>query len=460
MTSREHAEELITKIPVLVKPRGQRLPVIIWRLNNIQGEDAELAGFARQLNERGLATVTSWNYRGREKNLPYSLRYARLLQQEKLPVVINSTGVMHRFFNGDEKTAHVDADGTPFFDLSQTPKVKIGCPFATRHRYPAIREQVETFVKAYHNAGLPLDIVIADWEIDGPMAWNDAWEHAKRCTRCRQHIPKIDDFRVFQKAYRTIRDEMQRECYAKVVLEYYPKALVGNYAEYPHDGWHHWYDYFEIDAKPPLPVRMDQGEPVRPWVADFAAQEYTFGMPVVYTWYRTFGWYDFANSDYRWFYNMLKVATNASKSAPADLPIITFVHWHTTAAPKEPDELVKQMSEGAYQELLWHMLLRGHYGLAMWCTPPETLKETQLVQQVYAESLAYSEFIEQGTPVSFEIPKQPGTVISGLRLANRLLVRRTDFGEKPGPAAIRIDGKDVLIPTNAGHCQILTLAAK
>jgi hypothetical protein len=286
---------------------------------------------------------------------------------------------------------------------------------------------VETFVKAYHEAGLPLDVVVADWEIDGPMCWNEAWEHAKRCQRCREHIPDIDDFRAFQKAYRAIRDDMQRECYAKVVRKYYPQALVGNYAEYPHNGWRYWYDYFEVDAKPPLSIRLDQREPERPWCADFAAQGYTFAMPVVYTWYRIFDWYDFADADYRWFYSMLKVASNAGKSAPADLPIITFVHWHTTAPPKEPAQHVKQMSEKAYRELLWHMLLRGHDGLAMWCMPAETLKETLLVQQVFAESLAYSEFIEKGTPVCFDVPSQPGTIVSALRLGGRLLVRRTDF---------------------------------
>ena len=413
--------------------------MIIWRLGNIQGTDEELATFARELDRRGLATVTNWNYAGRDKNLPYALRYARILQQEKLPVVANSTSVMHRFFNGDESTAHVDADGKPFFDLSQSRNVKIGCPFAAQSRYAAIREQVQTFVKAYHDADLPLDIVIADWEIDGPMCWNEAWEHAKRCQRCREQIPHIEDFRAFQKSYRAIRDEMQRECYAKVVLKYYPKALVGNYAEYPHNGWRYWYDYFEIDAKPPWPVRLDQREPERPWCADFAAQGYTFAMPVVYTWYRTFDWYDFKDADYRWLYSMLKVATNAGRSAPPDLPIITFVHWHTTAPPKEPAEHVKQMSEEAYRELLWHMFLRGHAGLAMWCMPDETLKETQLVQQVYAESLACSEFIENGTPVCFDIPRQPGTVISALCLGRRLLVRRTNFTGSGIRASMKVE---------------------
>ena len=460
MTSREHAEEMIAEIPILPRPRGNRLPVIVWRLSNLQGTDEELAAFARELDRRGLATVTSWNYPGREKNLPYALRYARVLRQEGLPVVVNSTSVMHRFCNGEEDTAHVAADGAPFFDLSQTPNVKIGCPFALKQRYPAIREQVETFVRAYHDAGLPLDIVIADWEIDGPMVWNDAWEHAKRCTRCRREIPEIEDFHAFQKAYGTIRDEMQRECYAKVVRQYYPQALVGNYAEYPHDGWRYWYDYFETDAASPLPFRLDGREPERPWCADFAAQGYTFAMPVVYTWHRIFGWYDFADPDCRWFHSMLKVATNAGRSAPADLPIISFVHWHTTAPPKETEGQVKQMSEAAYQELLWHMLLRGHDGLAMWCTAPETLKETQLVQQVFAESLAYSEFIEQGTPVCFEIPRRPGAVVSALRLGDRLLVRRTEFGEAPAAAHLSVDGTAIPVPAAPGKCQILRIPPK
>ncbi|MCK5802909.1 MAG: hypothetical protein KAI66_08755 [Lentisphaeria bacterium] len=456
MTTLEHALEIIAGTQPLAHPRGNRIPFIVWRLTDLQGDDAELEHTLRELDARGIATVTTWHYGARDKDLPRCLHYAGILKRLGLPVVVNTTSVVNRFFNGDERTAHIDADGNPFFDLSHSERVKIGCPFAVEFRYQAIRAQVETYVKAHHERGLPLDILIADWEIDGPIEWNDAWTHAKRCTRCCKSIPDIDDFHAFQAAYRRIRNEMQRQCYADVVRSLYPNTLVGNYAEYPNDGRRHWYDYFEHPPKREHPHTLDHLDPVRPWINGFADTHYTFAMPVVYTWHRIHGWYPWPESDYRWFYSMLKVVTNSGRSAPAALPVISFVHWHTTSPPKN-GSAAPQMSERAYSELLWHMFLRGHDALAMWCTDPETLKETQLVQTVYAQALEHAEFLDKGTPVLFDVPAEPGTVVSALKLGKRLLVRRTDFRPDPTPVQVNIDGVSVAIPAEPGNCQILQL---
>jgi hypothetical protein len=299
--------------------------------------------------------------------------------------------------------------------------------------------------------------VIADWEIDGPIEWNDAWSLAKRCTRCRRNIPDIDDFEAFQTAYRKIRCAMQKEAYAEVVKQYYPEALVGNYAEYPNDGRRYWYDYFE---HPPTnqPHIQDQREPVRPWYNGFAETGYTVAVPVVYTWHRTFAWYDYADPDYRWFYNLLKVGSNAAGAAGASLPILTFVHWHTTAPPAKSDPTVPQMSATAYTELLWHLLLRGHDGFAMWCPAAETIEETRLVHEVYAESMRFTDFLTRGTPVTFAVPKRQGPVVSALRLGKKLLVRRTDFaGSDDGPASLEVDGGALTIPRTPGKRRILDI---
>ncbi|HRU04779.1 MAG TPA: hypothetical protein P5137_03270 [Candidatus Brocadiia bacterium] len=457
LTALEKAHIVIEETQPLKFPRGNRLPFIVWGLQNIQAQtDAELEDVLRKLADRGIATVWGWNVRDKEKSLAAFLKAAALHKKLGLPVVVNSTSVMHQFFNGDEQTAHVDAKGEKFFDTSFGGRVKLGCPFSVTYRFMAIREQVEFFVQACKENAAPLDIVIADWELDGPIEWNDAWNQAKRCARCRKNIPNIENFAAFQAACRKVRHDMQRECYARVVLAHYPKALVGNYAEYPNNGWRYWYDYFEEDAKPPVPVQLDHRAPYRPWTRDFAATEYTFAMPVVYTWYRTFNWYDFKSDDYRWFYNMLLVATNAGQNAPAGLPVITFVHWHTTAPPKDAAP-VPQLSEAKYQDLLWHMLLRGHDGLAMWCMPEETAKETRLVQEVYAASLEFKDFLDLGKPICWDVPKTPGPVVSALSLDGRLLVRRTDFDDNTAPVVIQAGGRTVRIPRADGKTQVIAL---
>lgn len=454
----DRARLVIAETQPLGVERGKRIPFIVWPLRNLTAKaDTELEDVLRKLSDRGIATVTGWNTRNQETSLKEALRSAAIHKKLGIPVVVDSTSVMNLFFNGDQSTAHVAADNEKFFDMSQSENIKIGCPFAVNGRYDAIRKQVEYFVTGYKDAGMPLDIVVADWEIDGPIEWNNAWAHAKRCVRCRKNIVNIENFGEFQAAYRIIRCEMQRECYAKVVLRHFPDALVGNYAVYPHQGMRYWYDYFETNAADDQPYVADQQARYRPWFHEYSLCNYTFGMPVIYTWYRTFDWYDFKNADYRWFYNMLLVASNAGQSAGPGTPLISFVHWHTTAPPKDAQPHVQQFSEDAYQELLWHMLLRGHDGLAMWCMRDEVVKETRLVQEVYAASLRYKAFLDRGEPVCFDTPKQPGPVVSGLRLGDRVLVRRTDFEPAAGPVKLTVGGQTLTVPRAPGQCQMLQL---
>jgi len=179
-------------------------------------------------------------------------------------------------------------------------------------------------------------------------------------------------------------------------------------------------------------------------------------MPVVYTWERIFNWYDFDDPDYRWFYNMLLVASNAGQHTPVHVPIISFVHWHTVKA-NEPDPGVKQFSENKYQELLWHMLLRGTDTFFLWCPKDQNAKEVRLLHPVYAAAQQYGEFLAQGTPISFDVPKQPAPVVSGLRLEDRVLVRRTEFGKPAGPIEVKVAGKTVSVPAAPGQMQIIPL---
>jgi hypothetical protein len=332
----------------------------------------------------------------------------------------------------------------------------MGCPFALQFRYPEIEARVLSFARAYQEAGCRIDFVFADWEIDGAIEWNGAWESARNCRRCRAQIPDLDDFRAFQRAMREIRAQMQRETFVRPIQSTFPEATIGNYAVYPHDGYRYWYDYFEtfVDG---APHRVDGRARYRAWYPEFPLTGYTCAMPVVYTWYPTYHWYDLQNADYRWFYNMLLVASNAGEHTPAGVPVIPFVHWHTTSPPPAPDPAVRQFSERGYQELLWHMLLRGADTFFIWCVRRELAQEVRLVHEVYADALRYAEFLNRGAPVTFDVPQTEGPVLSGLRLEDRLLVRRTDFAERPGPVSLRIKEGSIDVPRLEGQCQILTV---
>jgi hypothetical protein len=331
----------------------------------------------------------------------------------------------------------------------------MGCPFTLNDRESIIRSRVVAYVEAYHTAGIVIDILTADWELDGPHEWNMAWANSMRCIRCREQILNINDFKAFQSIMRSMRSKLMNKCYSSPVLQRFPNALITNYATYPNNGWRYWYDYFEY-PQPALPHIKDQEALYRPWYDEFVETGFTLSLPVVYTWYPIFNWYPEYSPDYRWFYNMLKVGSNAGEFTPSGIPIATFVHWHTTAPPENPDSNVKQMSMESYKELLWHLLLRGHDILFSWCMRNELAIEMSLIQEVYNSSLKYNEWFKSGRPVIFDVPVREGSVISGLKMDDKVLVRRTDFTENKEPVIISVDGIELSVPARPGECQILS----
>lgn len=432
-------------------PLGNRLPLFLWPAHaGIVEDDAIQEAIIRDLDTRGIAVISTWTPgANRAKSLRDSLRVARIQQRLGLRVCVNANDCMYGIFSGTNDTAHLDDAGIPFFDNS-IPGGKIGCPFRIEHRFPALRENMTFFAAQYRESGLPLDFVFGDWEIDGPLEVNRAWESSKRCAVCRKNIEQIDDFRSFQRAVRLKRSEATRTCYASPLLDVYPNALVGNYAVYPNDGFRYWYDYFE-SFYAAHPHRTEQKAVYRVWYDDFPLTGYTMAMPVIYPWARTFDWYDFPSTDYRWFYNMLLISSNAGKHTKSSVPVVPFIHWHTVYDPEEPNPRIQQFSEQAYTELLWHSLLRGTDTFFMWCMENQAAKEIALAHKTWSEALEYRAWLNSGEPVSFDVPSDQGPVISGLRMGKHALVRRTDFDEEsPGPLPFRVGNNTLEVPRKAG----------
>lgn len=408
---------VLDKTNPLKYDRDGRLPLYLWPARDPGQLDDETAlKLVTELNERGIGLFTSWDPKEKEKSLAQSITIAKAQKKLGLAVNINANDCIYRFFNGDPNTAHIDDQNKPFWDSSFGERHKMGCSFTLDSRKETIKKQFEYFLNAFKQVGLGVDFVFTDWEIDGPIEFNKAHAASKMCRRCRQNIKNIDDFNDFQRTLRQIRCSLQKEVYAEPMKAAFPGVLVGNYSVYPHNGYHYWYDYYEyyVEGQPCL---IDQKAKYRKWYQEFPETGYTFAMPVIYTWNPIFSWYDYDNADYRWFYNMLLEASSVGKSTPANIPIISFVHWHTV----EPAAGTKQLSEEKYQELLWHMLLRGTDTFILWCEPQEAEKEVSLLHPVYAQAQQYGEFLSAGEPITFDVPKQPTTVISALKLGRHCL---------------------------------------
>lgn len=440
--------------------RGSRLPLYFWPLvdpGHLSQTNAE--ELVAELDSRGIALFAKWTKENRDEALKQALIIGRAQKNLGLDININAIDLLYSFYNGDERTAHIDENGNPFWDEGFGSKKDMGCPFAIDHRKHEIRERVAYYLDAYLENGLDVDFIFVDWEVDGPIEVNHAFEASMKCSRCRSHLGDSPDFLLFQKKMREMRSYLQYYVLSQPVLSRFPHALVGNYAVYPNDGYRYWYDYFEyyVDVQPFI---RDQKAKYRQWYEDFPLTGFTIAMPVSYTWGRIYHWYDFENTDYRWFYNMLLIASNAGKSTPQNVPIISWVHWHTIFHPNEPDPSIVQMSEAGYKELLWHMLLRGTDTFAMWCGPDEYADEVRLPHEVYAAAQEYGEFLDHGLPINFDVPSQPGTVISGLIYDDFVLVRRTDFGDNKEPAIIMAGVTPIAVSYSPGECQVISLSYK
>ena len=441
----------------LKHPRATRLPLFLWpAMNPGRLTEEQALTLVKQLDERGVGLVCRWDHARFQDSLADALPVARAQQKLGLPVAIDATSLLYAFFNGDKATAHIDDKGEAFWDTSFAGKADMGCPFALDGRKAEIRGRVDRFAEAYRDAGLTPGFVWADWEVDGPIEWNDAWAASKRCKRCREHIPDIANFLQFQHELRAIRSDLQRTCYTEPLLRRFPGCLVGNYGTNPHDGFRYWYDYFETEQAS-CPGLHEGRALYRHWANEFETTGYTFAMPVLYPWSRMWRWYDFEDPDYRWFRPMLLEGSSCARSTPTGMPIVTFVHWHTTVPPTPPDPAMKQFTVEGYQEFLWHMLLRGVSTFYLWCPAPEYAEEVKALYPVWAAAQEYGEFLSKGRPVSLDVPERPGTVISGLKLNNRVLVRRTDFGSASGEAVLTVNGQELRVPVAKGRCQILDL---
>jgi len=160
-----HIQVVLDSTKPLEYDRGGRLPLYLWQaMDPGQLNEEDLEELITELDKRGVGLISSWNPSDRQESLAQSLMIAKIQEKLNLCVNINANRCLYSFFNGDERTAHTDDEGKPFWDDSFGKK-KMGCPFALDFRQPYIREQVEYFAKAFKDVDLDVDFVFADWEI-------------------------------------------------------------------------------------------------------------------------------------------------------------------------------------------------------------------------------------------------------------------------------------------------------
>ena len=142
-----------------------RLPLFVLPISGSLSSlpDGQAEKVLNDLAKRGIGYSVNWNHGSFDASLKEGLRIGELQQRLGRMVSVHATGCLYSFFDGTEKTQHIDAGGRPFGETSFGGTM--GCPFALEHRIPVIRQRVEAFLKQYKAAGVDVDFIFADWEI-------------------------------------------------------------------------------------------------------------------------------------------------------------------------------------------------------------------------------------------------------------------------------------------------------
>ena len=93
---------------------GKRLPLYLWPAIDPGVLSDEMAErLIAEMDKRGVGIVCSWSMNDTADIFAQCLPIARAQKKLGQRININATDLLDSFFNGDESTAHLDADGKP-----------------------------------------------------------------------------------------------------------------------------------------------------------------------------------------------------------------------------------------------------------------------------------------------------------------------------------------------------------
>ena len=135
MSPEERIAVVLGETEPLRVPRGGRLPLDCWHTMDLAGGEAEVERTLKALDARGIAACATWRPgASQERSLERALLVSRVQQRLGLRVSVNANACTYLVCDGSPGTAHVDADGEPFFDTSSAERRKLGCPFKLQSR--------------------------------------------------------------------------------------------------------------------------------------------------------------------------------------------------------------------------------------------------------------------------------------------------------------------------------------
>lgn len=291
-------------------------------------------------------------------------------------------------------------------------------------------DQLRTTLRAFRDAGVTIDGLWMDYETD-PYPFAPLFEQWRHCRVSRQFLPPevLTDRQAWFAYCWRLYTRLYDAYLAAPTLEIFPRCAVTN--------WHIVFSspadtvFYFVDNRfiPPVaPTSFTASNPVAYGNDKWFLVEWRPEYPL-----------DRRHVDQFYLHNLLRQVSADAANRLAFAPHAACFPWVARWCPilGDPEHAVPDMSRPAYREALRHLWLRGVTGMqvfnprnpqyeAIW------LQELQDVVAVYDEVLAYREFLDQGEVMNLEVPppQHDGVFWSGLRLADRALVRLTNQSDQ------------------------------
>lgn len=413
-------------------PLGDRMPLLIFLSGLPQGTqlvDMRASGSLGRLitayRERGYVPCVEmgWHW-----SKPGAVAMARALRDAGVPVyVLIPTG--HLIEDTAWRGQLTDVRGP---DASKGGRVRDWpcLPEADPSRAVAdISEKLDLI----HAEGIDVTGVFLDEE-GLPHPWNGIYEATRVANDCASKYPPgvLDNWDSFAAWTYELRARIFDEVFVAPTEARWPRAVVGNYADYELRPEHQaaagpWTDRTinhlgTMDVQ--MPALYANGLNERRWLPDEAKRTPKAVDRVHFT----------------------LCLARVSLAGLNKRPGTRLIPYLGRKVGDVPGEQVVGMSSAAFRELARHGLLRGTDTFFLFgpahadrqATPEDrrvALESFEDVRVAYDEALSFREFLDSGEPMTFAYPKMPAsvedwpggadpvTVWSGLRLEDRCLIR-------------------------------------
>lgn len=407
-----------------------RPPLLVWKLPSMHdhellqlAQQGLLRGWVQQLVERGIVPIIRV-FEG--QNPAGGLALAAILAEANQPIylLIPQGDFLERHAWKQSKVWTHGSDARLRGRLRRWPCL----PTA---QTSSGAKSIQHLLKPFQNA--EVSGVFSDFE-GLPNPYNGIYTAQKNSVNCSGLYPHgtLGNFNSFVHYTFNLKNRLLSDMLAEPVLAFFPDALVGNYKSYESSKETPFYDESGT-ARPPC--QLDRLNVMMPKA--YANNGYLR---------HYIRWWANPNQDkVDWIHLavQIRIISSASQNKNPRTSLVPFISRKVVKG-KNLSQWAS-ISSGFYRELVRHVLLRGVDGLYLFNAGPkagvtatESFESVEDARAVYDELLAYPRFLQFGEPMNLKWPRpdHPEIVWSGLRLADRCLIRT--FAPKDGLDQIKI----------------------